>query len=147
MIIDGNRDLVGLQHTGIASTKLWKNSVIRRGRRPSGVRQFLQLRKKIALNKACRIGNLDSVSKKRVGPGTARGLKVYEVLKYVLLEQDNRLEHHLKLTSKLLKVDKMRHILRKLSIGHYSFAFEGFEYRAQISRGRLGVEVICKLTV
>ena len=117
------------------------------GRRPSGVRQFLQLRKKIALNKACRIGNLDSVSKKRVGPGTARGLKVYEVLKYVLLEQDNRLEHHSKLTSKWLKVDKMRHILRKLSIGHYSFAFEGFEYRAQISRGRLGVEVICKLTV
>ena len=134
MIIDGNRDLVGLQHTGIASTKLWKNSVIRRGRRPSGVRQFLQLRKKIALNKACRIGNLDSVSKKRVGPGTARGLKVYEVLKYVLLEQDNRLEHHLKLTSKWLKVDKMRHILRKLSIRHYSFAFEGFEYPAQISR-------------
>ena len=30
MIIDGSRDLVGLQHTGIASTKLWKNSVIRR---------------------------------------------------------------------------------------------------------------------
>ena len=146
MIIDGNRDLVGLQHTGITSTKLWKNSVIRRTETlwsPA----ILAVAEKIALNKACRIGNLDSVSKKRVGPGTARGLKVYEVLKYVLLEQDNRLEHHLKLTSKLLKVDKMRHILRKLSIGHYSFAFEGFEYRAQISRGRLGVEVICKLTV
>ena len=133
MIIDGSRDLVGLQHTGIASTKLWKNSVIRRTETlwsPA----ILAVAEKIALNKACRIGNLDSVSKKRVGPGTARGLKVYEVLKYVLLEQDNRLEHHSKLTSKWLKVDKMRHILRKLSIGNYSFAFEGFEYPAQISR-------------